>query len=445
MGDFEVALRIEELLGTEGGPDGSDPALEAAWERQLRVHLLLYARFARGDEDATFASIRAAAAGSRRERIAEVIGRRSGRRMRRWSWDRLLPPLAAAALLLIAVQFGRSLLSTPTAPSDATAMAAPMVLDHVGPELVVERGPGRVMPEPGMPLHDGDLLATSAAGTSVRFSDGTRVEVAAGSRLTVSQQAGKSLRLHAGGLHAEVAPQPADQPLRIQSPGSQVQVVGTRFTLGMELVGTRLVVDDGTVRLARADGSQALAVTAGQQAVGSGFHAPALTTPFDPARLRVRLAVPCDNPAAWTENLYGPVTATAQPQAGATAALRLAVSPSARDGWGSRGLRLRLAGGDRALAVRLRVNSAKPGAVIAFDLPDEVDNTWRVGEMPLAAGAGWQQLYIPFPPPADPPPRTMTGRDPAFLVQRVNVLWVYFHGVAEVELGSLTVLSDPAP
>jgi hypothetical protein len=443
MGDFEVAQRVEELLGAEGEPDHSDPAVAAAWERQLRVHLLLHARFAPGDDDATFASIRAAASGSRRERIADVIGRRTGRRMQRFSWHRLVTPLAAAALILIAVMFGRSLMSSPAAipPTIATPQ---MVLDHIGHDLVVERGERRVMPDAGMTLNDGDLLATSAAGTRVVFSDGTQVELAAGSRVVFKQNDGKFLNLQAGGLSADVTHQPPDRPLRIHSPGSQIQVIGTRFSLGMELVGTRLTVDDGTVRMMEKDGTSALAVSAGQQAVGSWFHAPVLVTSFDPTRLTTRLQVPCDDPTKWNETMYGPITATTHQDAGATL-LRLAITAAARDGWGSHGIPVRLADGDRAFALRLRVTSAKPGTVIAFDMADDVDNTWRFGEMPLAAGAGWQQLYLPFPPPTDPPARTMKGADGAFLVRRMRLLWVYIRGVAEVDLGSVTVLSEPKP
>ncbi|HEX3134176.1 MAG TPA: FecR family protein [Planctomycetota bacterium] len=443
MGDFELAHDIEELLGAAGEPDGNDATLNAAWERQLRVHLLLHARFATGDDDATFASIRAAASGSRRERIADVIGRRTGRRMQRFSWQRLIQPLAAAALILIAIQLGRSLMSAPVA-TPPTAATPQMVLDHIGQDLVVERGDRRLMPDAGMTLQDGDLLATSASGTSVVFSDGTQVELAAGSRVEFKQQPSKSLKLQAGGLSASVTHQPSDRPLRIDSPGSQVQVVGTRFTLGMELVGTRLTVADGTVRMAGRDGANPLAVTAGQQAVGSWFHAPVLVTPFDPTRLTVRLQVPCDDPTKWNETMYGPITiATHQDAAAAATHLRLSVSSAARDGWGSHGVPVRLADGDRAFALRLRVISAKPGTVIAFDMADDVDNTWRFGEMPLAQGAGWQQVYLPFPPPTDPPARTMKAADGAFLIRRMRLLWVYIRGVAEVDLGSVTVLSDP--
>lgn len=442
MGDFETAQKIDELLDAGSEPDGADGELAAAWERQRRVHLLLHARFG-GDADTTFASIRAAASGSRRERIADGIGRRTGRRMQRFSWFRLGPPLAAAAALLVAVLVGRSLLST-AVPATPVATVPQMVLDNIGPDLVVERGNHRMMPDAGMRLQDGDLLATGASRTRVTFSDGTQVEVAVGSRVAFSQQQGKALDLQAGGVSANVTRQPTDRPLRLQTPGSRVEVVGTRFTLGMEPVGTRLVVDEGTVRLANQHGAQALAVTAGQQAVGSWFHAPVLVTPFDPTRLVMRVQVPCDNPAAWIGTMYGPITAETRQDTGA-AHLRLTLTAAGRDGWGSRGIPLRLADGDRAFALRLRVTSAQPRTVVAFDMADDVDNTWRFGEMPVAAGAGWQQWHIPFPPATDPPPRTMNAPDGTFVIRRMRFLWVYIRGVAEVDLGSVTVLSDPKP
>ncbi len=444
MGDLETAQKIDDLLDAGAEPDGADGELAAAWERQRRVHLLLHARFG-GDADATFASIRAAASGSRRERIADGIGRRTGRRMQRFSWHRLGMPVAAAAALLVAVLVGRSLLSTPT-PAVPVATTPQMVLDHIGPDLVVERGNQRLMPDAGMLLNDGDLLATGASRTRVTFSDGTQVEVAAGSRVAFSQQQGKALDLQAGGVNADVARQPAERPLRIQTPGSRVEVVGTRFTLGMEPAGTRLTVDEGTVRLADQRGAQALAVTAGQQAVGSWFHAPRLVNAFDPSRLTTRMQVPCDDAAAWSGIMYGPITAEARAGVGTDPAhLRLTLTASGRDGWGSRGIPLRLADGDQAFALRLRVRSATPRTVIAFDMADDVDNTWRLGEMPLAPGAGWQRFHVLLPPPTEPTARTTNGTDSDFQVRRLRLLWIYVRGVAEFDVADLQVLSTPRP
>lgn len=444
MGDLETAQKVDELLDAGGEPDGTDADLALAWERQRRVHLLLHARFG-GDADATFVSIRAAASGSRRERIADVIGRRTGRRMRRFSWGRAIPPLAAAALLLVAVLVGRSLLSTPTTATPVIATTPQMVLDHLGPDLVIERGGRRVMPDAGMVLQDGDLLATGAAKAGVRFSDGTQVGLAAGSRVAFAQQAGKTLDLQAGRLDGDVAKQPAGQPLRIQTPGSRIEVVGTRFTVGMEPAGTRLTVTEGSVRLADQHGARAVAVNVGQQALGSWFHAPRLVAPFDPTRLTTRLRLRAEDPAAWTATMYGPISADAQQEPGGPAYVRLAITAGARDGWGSRGIPVRLAPGDQAFALRLRVRSATPGNVIAFDMADDVGNTWRLGEMPMAAGAGWQTHQVVLPPASDPPPRTTNGSDPDFRLSRLRLLWVYIRGAAEVDLADLVVLSGPDP
>lgn len=445
MGEFEIAQQTEELLDRVGEPDGSDAALAAAWERQRRVHLLLHARFG-SDADATFASIRAAASGSRRERIADVIGRRTGRRMRRFSWQRLGAPLVAAAALLVVVLVGRALLTTPT-PSVPVATTPEMILETIGSDLVIERQQQRMMPDAGMRLHDGDLLATGASATRVTFSDGTQVEVTAGSRVAFAQQQGKALEVQAGGLRADVARQPAERPLRIRTPGSQVEVVGTRFSVGMEPSGTRLIVDEGTVRLADQRGAQALAVTAGQQALASWFHAPRLVTAFDPSGLITRRQVPCDNAAAWLATMYGPITAEAHPATGSDPAhLRLGLTAAGRDGWGSRGIPLRLMDGDRAFSLRLRVRAATPRTVIAFDMADDVNNTWRLGEMPLAAGAGWQRLHVVLPSATEPPPaRTTNGSDSEFQVRRLRLLWIYVRGVAELDVADVQVLSTPRP
>lgn len=60
------------------------------------------------------------------------------------------------------------------------------------------------------------------------------------------------MNLAKGRVQAEVAPRPAGAPFIITSPLATAEVVGTRFSFGIDNDGARLAVDHGTVRLSTA-------------------------------------------------------------------------------------------------------------------------------------------------------------------------------------------------
>ncbi|HZE98551.1 MAG TPA: FecR family protein [Planctomycetota bacterium] len=103
-------------------------------------------------------------------------------------------------------------------------------------------------------LADGSRLGLEADGVVKEISKGSK-----GTRVTLSQ----------GTLSADVAKQPADQPLTIATPHGEARVLGTVLRLVVDPASTRLEVREGKVRLTR-DG-KSVDVPAGQFATaGAG-------------------------------------------------------------------------------------------------------------------------------------------------------------------------------
>lgn len=94
----------------------------------------------------------------------------------------------------------------------------------------------------------GDVIRAGEHGLVLRWWDGTRIELTAGSGLTIALA--KSLRLESGSLHAEVAKQHGGETVSIETSLARSTIVGTRFTLEADPGRTRLVVEEGAVRFA---------------------------------------------------------------------------------------------------------------------------------------------------------------------------------------------------
>lgn len=111
---------------------------------------------------------------------------------------------------------------------------------------------------------------TSDQDAVLTWADGTRAEVLAGSHLTVlPETAGKSLRLTAGRLAVQAAPQPTGRPLTIRSPEALATVVGTGFVFDSAAGATRLIVEHGRVRM-EADGQEVLVGAGGRALADRG-------------------------------------------------------------------------------------------------------------------------------------------------------------------------------
>jgi len=173
----------------------------------------------------------------------------------RWlSWR----PLAAAAAILILVALGwLSWLSSGTVDTA-------LVIASADSTVQVERA-GETMRLPlGTMLIEGDVVVSE--GTSIVVSypeEETRIELAPGTRLEVLRhREGKRLRLHAGTLSAEVAPQPEGRPMRLFTLDAEAVVLGTRFTLNAEATKQELAVQKGAVRVNRATMADSIVVSA---------------------------------------------------------------------------------------------------------------------------------------------------------------------------------------
>lgn len=136
------------------------------------------------------------------------------------------------------------------------------------------RGSGQharvVNPEEPFPLRGGETVFTHGTGDAaeIRYQDGTRIELLGAATLTIQSGPGvaKQLELVRGAVHANVAPQPAGYPLRVNTSTAALEVIGT--TLGVEAseAATQLDVSSGVVALTRrADGNR-IEVAAGQYA-----------------------------------------------------------------------------------------------------------------------------------------------------------------------------------
>ncbi len=131
----------------------------------------------------------------------------------------------------------------------------------------------------GMPeLAVGERLAAGSDLTTkgrlvLRYDDGTRVELGAGS---VLRELGtdKSMTLQRGSLTADVAKQREGRPMVIRTPQGEATIVGTRFRLAVKSGSTRLDVEEGKVRLMRLADRASVDVVSGHFAVAAPGAAP---------------------------------------------------------------------------------------------------------------------------------------------------------------------------
>ena len=94
------------------------------------------------------------------------------------------------------------------------------------------------------------------AWLELEFSDGTEVEIAGNSMLTISNVGQKELLLREGSFSADVKPQPKGKPMLVHTQFARFEVLGTRFTVDEDLSSSTLIVNEGNVRATRlSDGS----------------------------------------------------------------------------------------------------------------------------------------------------------------------------------------------
>lgn len=185
---------------------------------------------------------------------ARLRNRRSPRwrpRLRTWSWAG-----SAAAILMIALFAG--------VVRQWPVTQAPLA------QLVVHLGTVQVANTTrngASDLLNGEELVVSPRGwASVRLTDGTLIELEAGTAVRLERSdAGLRVRITNGGVKADVRRQPLGRPLVIESPRSRATVLGTRLGFSIGTDGDRVAVTHGLVRCARLADNNTIDVPAGSQ------------------------------------------------------------------------------------------------------------------------------------------------------------------------------------
>jgi hypothetical protein len=246
---------VERLLGLLD----SDPEFHAEFAAALRMRGLIHA-----------AHEPAAAS----DRLAETVGlglqvgegplgsRVMARLGRRGRWAKAGAAFAAAWVLGLTLW-----LLFHEAPAIRIAAA--------GPGGVVDRAGAQLAAVPRLALRVGDVLRAPAGGwISVRYEDGTSLELGPDSALALEAGAGEPKRalLSRGRLSADVAPQPPGAPLLLRSSHAEARVLGTSFSMAVTASEARLVVRSGRISFGGAAGS--LEVAGGQAARAAEGKAP---------------------------------------------------------------------------------------------------------------------------------------------------------------------------
>lgn len=273
--DVEARRQFAGLCETEAALRGLQAAPGLADRVMLRIR-----------EEPSLVALYQAAESPGRQESAPVVVRR------------FLPAwlqLAAAFVLLFGV--GAFVLSR--AYRGGRVVPASYVLATVaqveGEVALLTRGE-RSQLEPGMALHAGDVVHVSpSALTAIRYSDGTRLVLSAGTQAELASRPGergagsKVVMLYKGVLTAHVKRQQPGQTLAVHTPAADVVVHGTRFLLRAEEASTRLDVLEGAVGLRRTEDAAEVEVRKGEFVVARPEGE--LVTTVLPPRIRDGLVV----------------------------------------------------------------------------------------------------------------------------------------------------------
>ncbi len=176
--------------------------------------------------------------------------------------------------------------------------------DAVAEVVAVEGEVWRVSPAgeeacpAGTKLRSGESLRTSGptAGAALLYPDGTRVALGGDTAVTVSSPGFKLLQVTSGDVTADVTPQPAGRPMRVETPDAVVEVVGTQLSVSAASGGkqTDVGVSHGEVRVTDRARQDTITVKAGEAATVSPAARP---------KPRIKSVVPptwaVDPPTGW--------------------------------------------------------------------------------------------------------------------------------------------------
>ncbi len=202
-------------------------------------------------------------------RVVDAIGRavarvaRPARSSHRARW-------AAAAAVLLASVTGLIEFGSGFRKANAEAIVATVI--KTDGRVVVHRGGAERPAVAGMGLHEGDQVAVPAEATAILdLPDASRAELGPESSLTFHQSGGAdSLELEGGFLAVDASVRPPGHPLSIRTPDARAEVLGTRFTMGVNPEETHLRVSEGLVHLIRIDDGASVDVAGGHRSEVSG-------------------------------------------------------------------------------------------------------------------------------------------------------------------------------
>ena len=151
----------------------------------------------------------------------------------------------------------------PVKPVEPTRVVAVARLDRIEGSVFIGDRPAKAGEEAASGLR------VAAGSAHVVLADGTRLTLGSGSTIREISKGPKGSRVEValGTITADIARQPADQPLTFVTPHGEARVVGTVLRLVVEAGSTRLEVKEGKVQLVR-DG-KTVVVAAGQFAVAA--------------------------------------------------------------------------------------------------------------------------------------------------------------------------------
>lgn len=150
----------------------------------------------------------------------------------------------------------------PPPPPTTKAIVVVAVLEGLKGDVTVKSEKAKE----GQQIEPAQAVETGAGESAavLRFGDGTKIELAAESRIDrMANGQGKKIDLDHGVLTADVKKQQAGQALIVLTPHAEARVLGTKFTLTVKGDATRLDVQEGRVRLTRRSDGASTDVSAG--------------------------------------------------------------------------------------------------------------------------------------------------------------------------------------
>lgn len=122
----------------------------------------------------------------------------------------------------------------------------------------------------GQVVGGGTLEIRSAdAWAELTYFDGTVVTVSGSAAMSLSDEQQKVINLRHGLLSADVTEQPVNRPMLVVTPTAKLNVLGTQFNVDAQSESTRLVVNEGLVRMTRSSDGQVVDVDAQHSVVTS--------------------------------------------------------------------------------------------------------------------------------------------------------------------------------